>query len=214
MEKLELTPVDIRHKEFPTGLAGYKKEEVREFLEIVSTQMEDLISQAARVEKKVPDFREEPRPATIQPPAPKPQPIIEEKPKATEDLISRTLIIAEQTKTEIIATAKKDAERILRNAELEAKKTIEEAHRYLEVLDRKYKEIKLEKKEFLSQYKAELEDILDKITKSTVLNKEMEDEMDQHFERAKKVRYNPGDEIKNEKAIERNNTIPENESPK
>ncbi len=204
MEKLELTPVDIRHKEFPTGLAGYKKEEVREFLEIVSAQMEDLL--ASRVEKKEPEIREEPRPA------PKPQPIIEEKPKATEDLISRTLIIAEQTKTEIIASAKKEAERILRNAELEAKKTIEEAHRYLEVLDRKYKEIKGEKKQFLSQYRAELEDMLDKITKSTILNKEMEDEMDQHFERAKKVRYSPEQEKTNEKTDTGNNTISQNES--
>ena len=42
MEQLELTPVDVRHKEFSTGLAGYKKEEVREFLELVAHQMEDL----------------------------------------------------------------------------------------------------------------------------------------------------------------------------
>ncbi len=206
MEKLELTPVDIRHKEFPTGLAGYKKEEVREFLEIVSAQMEDLMAQASRTEKKEPEIREEPRPA------PKPQPIIEEKPKATEDLISRTLIIAEQTKTEIIAAAKKDAERILRNAELEAKKTIEEAHRYLEVLDRKYKEIKTEKKQFLSQYRAELEDILDKITKSTIMNKEMEDEMDQHFERAKKVRYSPEQESTNEGQNTGNNPVSQDKS--
>ncbi len=212
MEKLELTPVDIRHKEFPTGLAGYKKEEVREFLEIVSAQMEDLMAQASRVERRAPEVQEEPRPTPMPTPAPKPQPILEEKPRATEDLISRTLIIAEQTKTEIIAAAKKDAERILRNAELEAKKTIEEAHRYLEVLDRKYKEIKVEKKEFLSQYKAELEDILDKITKSTVLNKEMEDEMDQHFERAKKVRYTPETEKKDEQQNTGINPISQDES--
>jgi cell division initiation protein len=179
MDKLELTPVDIRHKEFSTALAGYKKEEVRNFLEMIAAQLEDMQSVATQALRERPSMPERvEKVERIEPPRP-----AKEDPK--EDLISRTLILAEQTKDEIIFNARKQAETILNTAELQAKKTIEEARHYLNVLEHQYVNLKEQKKQFLMHFRSELETLLGRINQDTILKKENENILDKRFNELK-----------------------------
>ncbi len=51
--------------------------------------------------------------------------------KRREELISRTLVFAEKTKADIIGNARKEAENIIHEAELKAKRVIQETKQYL-----------------------------------------------------------------------------------
>jgi len=219
MEQLELTPVDVRHKEFSTGLAGYKKEEVREFLELVAHQMEDLqgrctalaeekkhLEEARREPEATPEAAEpapevmrdawerdtpEPEPAPEPEPEPEPElkpepepvpvPEPEHKPTPTEDLISRTLILAEKTRQEILDRAESDAGEILAKAQEQAKHILEEARGYLQVLEDQYTAIKGKKKEFLAHFRDELQDLIDSLSRETLLRPELEHALDEQF---------------------------------
>ena len=232
MEQLELTPVDIRHKEFPTGLAGYKKEEVREFLELVAHQMEDLQGRCTTLadENKQleatrdewhkaqqqpviepeeqfaePLFEPEPEPILEPEPEPEPEPIPEpeHKPAATEDLISRTLILAEKTKQEILDKAERDAENIVFSAELRAEKILEQARGQLQVLLDQYNNIKNRKKDYLSHFRNELgklkdhldhetQELIDSLNRDTLLRPEFEHALDAQF--AELQRMEPQDD--------------------
>jgi cell division initiation protein len=180
MDKLELTPVDIRHKEFSTALAGYKKEEVRNFLEMIAAQMEDLQSLAGQMSRERPSLPE--RVERMDKPEPAKPAREEQKP---EDLISRTLILAEQTKEEILFNARKQAENILNAAELQAKKTIEEARHYLNVLEHQYVNLKEQKKQFLMHFRSELEALLARLNQDTILKRENEVALDKRFNELK-----------------------------
>jgi len=35
-ERIEISPADIRHKEFKTGVMGYNKAEIREYLDMLA----------------------------------------------------------------------------------------------------------------------------------------------------------------------------------
>ncbi|MDD3050537.1 MAG: DivIVA domain-containing protein [Candidatus Cloacimonetes bacterium] len=180
MEGIELTPADIRHKEFTAGMLGYSKTEVKEFLEIISNQMEDYILKISELEKLVEkdDYPQIEKHVDI-----------EEKPQTPrEELISRTLLLAEKTKEEILANARREAENLLKEAEFNTKKTIEEARHYLNVLEHQYMNIKEQKKQFLLQFKSELEGLLGRISKDTILNKDNEVQMDNSFKQIKEMK--------------------------
>lgn len=168
--KENLTPVDIRHKEFSSSFNGYRKDEVRDFLEQVSNLVGDLQNRS----EKLTD------PTTYH--GPPNLDDIPQQPKPTEDLIGRTLILAEQTRDQIISEARQKAESIMRSAEKLTRKKIEEARHYLDQLEHQYIKIKNKKKRFLSQWRGELEGLLDKMNRETVLKPENEHEMDQRFE--------------------------------
>jgi len=180
MEGIELTPVDIRHKEFTSGMIGYSKTEVKEFLELVSNQMEDLLMKINELEKlvhpeemnvhKKVDYHEE-RDMTPR-----------------EELISRTLLLAEKTKEEILANARREAENLLKEAELKSKKTIEDARHFLNVLEHQYINIKEQKKQFLMQFRSELEGLLQRITKDSLINRDNEQKMDKSFKDIKEMK--------------------------
>lgn len=105
-QKFDLTPVEIRHKEFSGSLFGYNKNEVREYLELLSTQIEDLLAQKA-------DSSEMSRNNIFDDRA-QSQLVLEQLQKK-EELISKTLIQAENTKNDLLRNANKEAENIIRD---------------------------------------------------------------------------------------------------
>ncbi|HQP32864.1 MAG TPA: DivIVA domain-containing protein, partial [Candidatus Cloacimonas sp.] len=140
---MPLFPLDIRHQEFSTAMFGYSKKEVRAFLDQIASEVEafqkQLEKEIARQEQKQNEVKQEALQAGS---------AVEEL-KRREELISRTLVFAEKTKADIIANARKEAENIIKEADLKAKRAIQEAKQYLSVLEHQYLQLKEQKRQFL-----------------------------------------------------------------
>ncbi len=53
---MPITPLEIRKQEFRKSLRGYDPHEVRSFLEMVSTELENLLRENAGLSEKVKDM--------------------------------------------------------------------------------------------------------------------------------------------------------------
>ena len=200
MEDLALTPVDIRHKEFSTALAGYKKEEVREFLNLISNQLEDIQLGNAKmfsdmeVTEKVseePVIKDEPvniQPEPIQAPPVQTQP----QAVATEDLIGRTLVLAEEMKIKIINEAKQQAAAIINEAEQKVENLLREASDYQKSMESELGDLQERKKDFLMNFRSELIEWLEKIEQDPVFDKDREMKIEKE-----KLNRNLIDEVRN-----------------
>lgn len=107
---MSLTPLDIHNKEFNRRLRGYDEDEVNEFLDQVIKDYEAVIrenkqlkEQLATNEDKIDHF------STI------------------EETLSKTLILAQETGEEVKQNAKKEALLIVKEAEKNADRIINEA---------------------------------------------------------------------------------------
>ena len=176
---MTLFPTDIRHEEFSAAMFSYNKKEVKEFLEQLANELEDY---QRRQEKEL--LRREQIQVEVQQEAIQASSAVEEL-KRREELISRTLVFAEKTKADIIANARKEAENIIHEAELKATRAIQEAKQYLAVLEQQYIQLKEEKRQFLMQFRSELNTFKERIEKDPLLAKEREPLLDADFKQSK-----------------------------
>ncbi len=158
---------------------GYSKKEVKEYLEGLATELEDY---QQRQEKEL--QRRELMQLEVRQEAVQAGSAVEEL-KRREELISRTLVFAEKTKADIISNARKEAENIIHEAELKAKRAIQEAKQYLGVLEQQYIQLKEEKRQFLMQFKSELNTFQDRIEKDPLLTRPPEHLLDSDFKQLK-----------------------------
>lgn len=107
---MPLTPLDIHNKEFSRRIRGYDEDEVNEFLDQVIKDYEALIrennelkEQVAALQEKLDHF------ANI------------------EETLSKTIIVAQETADELKNNSKKEAQLILKEAEKNADRIINEA---------------------------------------------------------------------------------------
>lgn len=107
---MSLTPLDIHNKEFSRGWRGYDEDQVNEFLDQIIKDYEalirenkDLQSQLAVIQEKASHF------------------------SAIEETLSKTLIVAQETAEEVKANSKKEAQLILKEAEKNADRIINES---------------------------------------------------------------------------------------
>lgn len=107
---MPLTPLDIHNKEFSRRLRGYDEDEVNEFLdqvikdyEIVIRENKELHNQLLVVQEKLDHF------ANI------------------EETLSKTIIVAQEAADEVKNNAKKEAQLIIKEAEKNADRIINES---------------------------------------------------------------------------------------
>lgn len=107
---MRITPLDIQQKQFPMKFRGFDVEEVYAFLEIVREEMEDLLrenaslkEQAHRSENQIKEYRD------------------------METTLRETLMTAQQMVEEYKTNARKEAELVLREAEIKADGVMKEA---------------------------------------------------------------------------------------
>ncbi|HOD18523.1 MAG TPA: DivIVA domain-containing protein [Candidatus Cloacimonadota bacterium] len=175
---MALNPIDIRHQEFSSSLNGYKKKEVRAYLEELADEIEELTKNQQRELQRQLQLQQEVKQEAVHA-----SQAVDDL-KRREELISRTLVFAEKTKADIIANAKKEAENIIQEAELKAKRAIQEAKQYLGVMEQQYLQVKEQKRQFLMQFKAELQTFMERISKDPLL-KETEPLVDKEFHQIK-----------------------------
>ncbi len=176
---MALHPIDIRHQEFSSAIPGYKKKEVRDYLEQLAKEIEELNKNQEKEIQRQLQFQQE-----VRQEATSASQTIEDL-KRREELISRTLVFAEKTKADIIANARKEAENIIQEAEIKAKRAIQEARSYLSALEQEYMHIKEQKRHFLMQFKVELQTFIERINKDPLLGKESDKLIDTEFRQIK-----------------------------
>jgi DivIVA domain-containing protein len=108
-----LTPEDVRSRRFKTAFRGYDEEEVDTFLDEVEVELTRLLSESDGLRQRL-------EAAQNQPP---PQPVASE----AEEMLRRTLLLAQRTADETVAGAQADAERIKAEAAQEAQATLQAA---------------------------------------------------------------------------------------
>lgn len=107
---MSLTPLDIHNKEFKRGFRGYDEDEVNEFLDLVIKEYEILIREKKELEEKTAQSSEK----------------LDHFTKIEESL-SKTIIIAQETADEVKSNAKKEAQLIVKEAEKNADRIINES---------------------------------------------------------------------------------------
>lgn len=107
---MSLTPLDIHNKEFKRGFRGYDEDEVNEFLDLVIKEFEILIREKKELEEKIAQSSERLGHFTN-----------------IEESLSKTIIVAQETADEVKSNAKKEAQLIVKEAEKNADRIINEA---------------------------------------------------------------------------------------
>jgi cell division initiation protein len=107
---MPLTPLDIHNKEFSRRLRGYDEDEVNEFLDQVIKDYEAIIRENKDFQEKILTMEEKVSHfATI------------------EETLSKTLIVAQETADEVKNNSKKEAQLIVKEAEKNADRIINES---------------------------------------------------------------------------------------
>lgn len=97
---MKLSPLDIQHMEFPTGMGGYGKRQVREFLESVAGELENVLRENQQLKD---DMKRK-------------QELIDEL-QGSEAELKRVVIAAERIANEIRENSKRESELIIQEAE-------------------------------------------------------------------------------------------------
>lgn len=107
---MRITPLDIQQKQFPMKFRGFDIEEVYSFLEIIREEMEDLLRENASVKENVQRLENQ----------------IKEY-RDMETTLRETLLTAQQLVEDYKTNARKEAELVVREAELKADSVLKEA---------------------------------------------------------------------------------------
>jgi cell division initiation protein len=108
---MRITPLDIQQKQFPMKFRGFDVEEVYAFLEVIREEMEELLRENANLKENV-------QRADVQ---------VREF-KDMETTLRETLMTAQQMVEDYKINARKEAELLIKEAELRADDMIKEAH--------------------------------------------------------------------------------------
>jgi cell division initiation protein len=107
---MRITPLDIQQKQFPMKFRGFDIEEVYSFLEIIREEMEDLLRENASVKENVQRLENQ----------------IKEY-RDMETTLRETLLTAQQLVEDYKTNSRKEAELVVREAELKADSVLKEA---------------------------------------------------------------------------------------
>lgn len=143
---MDLTPLDVRYQEFPTGFRGYRKEAVRAYLARVAEVMEGLIGENEALKERLKGLEEEVA-----------------RLKEAEGELKRAVVAAEKIARELKAQAEREAELIRKEALAAKEQVLREAAEELRRLRGEIERARQEKALFLSQFQALLQGYLDSL---------------------------------------------------
>lgn len=143
---LVLSPLDIHNKEFTRGIRGYQVDEVNEFLDQVIKDYEITIRSKKDLETEVEGLHEK----------------VEHFSKI-EDTLNKSIVIAQETAEELKANARKEAKLIIKEAEKNADRIINEALGQSRKIAMETEELKRQSKVFRTRLKMLIEAQLDMV---------------------------------------------------
>jgi cell division initiation protein len=140
---MKVTPLEIRQQQFPLRFRGLDPQEVDKFLELVASDMEDLVRENARLRDGL---------------ARKDQEL--QRMQQGEDELKKALMAIQQIREEWVGRAEKQAEQVVIESELKAKQLQVEAERRLEGLQHDIQELKRQRHQLVSDVRHILEEHL------------------------------------------------------
>lgn len=131
---MRVTPLEIRQQQFPLRFRGWDPAEVDKFLELVASDIEELMRENARLKDGL---------------AKKDQEL--QRMQQGEEELKKALMGIQQIREDWIGRAEKQAEQVLRESELKAKHMVMEAERTLEALQQEMQALRRQRHQLLSQ---------------------------------------------------------------
>lgn len=135
-----LTPLEIENKKFSKQIMnGYNVEEVDEFLDLLTSEYERIYKENAETRNRIEQLEDD---------------LVHYK--AIENTLQSTLLMAQSTAEDVKNVAKQQAEQILNDAEMNARKSVEALGQEVMLKQRELEDIQ---KQF-DIYKAKMESLL------------------------------------------------------
>nr|NNM91254.1 DivIVA domain-containing protein [Bacilli bacterium] len=107
---MPLTPLDIHNKEFKRSLRGYNEDEVNDFLDRVIKDYEALMRHNKELEEKLSKTEDQIKQF-----------------KSMEDSLGKSIMLAQETAEELKQNARKEAQLVIREAEKNADRIVQDA---------------------------------------------------------------------------------------
>ncbi|GEM00703.1 cell division initiation protein [Halolactibacillus halophilus] len=137
---MALTPLDIHNKEFSRGMRGYDQDEVNEFLDQVMKDFELVIREKKELKREIE--------------------LLEDKLthfSNIEETLNKSILVAQQTADEVKGNATKESKLIVREAEKNADRIINEALEKARRIEIEVEELKKQGKVFRTRLKMLIE---------------------------------------------------------
>ena len=148
-----LTPLEIQKQTFSRVLKGYHLDEVRAYLHLVAEEIERLVRENDRLSRDSAVLRED----------------LEDH-SNRERILKDTLLSAQKVAEDLTANARKEAELIVKDAELLSERLIGQAMQRVADLERSITDLKIERRAVRNK----LQSTLDSVQQMVVLDAEQE----------------------------------------
>lgn len=143
-DTMALTPLDIHNKEFTRGFRGYDEDEVNDFLDVVIKEFEKLNRDKKTLEDKVYELEEKLGHFSN-----------------IEETLNRSILVAQETADEVKSNANKEAKLIIKEAEKNADRIVNDALSKSRHVSMEVEELKKQAKVFRTRLKMLVEAQLD-----------------------------------------------------
>jgi len=137
-----LTPLEIQKQTFSRVLKGYNTDEVRGYLSLVAEEIERLLRDLDRLTRENAMLREELDDHTQR-----------------ERILKDTLLSAQKVSEDVKANARKEAELIVKDAELLGERVVAQAMMRMSDIERNIQDLKLERSAARSKLRMTLETV-------------------------------------------------------
>lgn len=137
---MKLTPLDIRHKEFRRAMRGYSDEEVDVFLDEVADEFERLFQENMEFRERVEQLVEQ----------------VHEH-ELLKETLQKTLVSAQQQSDEMRANARKEAELIIKDAEIKGRDLLGESYVEKQRVQQSLTQLKQVEEDFKFKFRSLLE---------------------------------------------------------
>lgn len=126
---MNLTPLDIQKQTFSRSLKGYNPDEVRAYLHLIAEEIESLVRDVDRLARENAMLRDD----------------LDDH-SQRERILKDTLLSAQKVSEDVRATARKDAELIVKDAELLSERLISQAMERVAGIERAIQDLKVQRK--------------------------------------------------------------------
>ncbi|HVT61189.1 MAG TPA: DivIVA domain-containing protein [Thermoanaerobaculia bacterium] len=150
---MALTPLEIQKMRFPQRMRGYEPAEVERFLTLMAEELTNRLSELEKLERENRYFK-----------------LRLEETENREHQLQQTLLRAQKVSDEITANARREAELVVKEAELAADKIVQQAIDQTSRIESRINELRALRRELQVKFKNNL-DLFKRI-----LEAEMEDE--------------------------------------
>jgi len=171
---MRITPLDIQQKQFPMKIRGFDVEEVYAFLEVVREEMEDLLRENASLKESVQRLENQTK-----------------EHKDMETALRETLLTAQQMVEDFKTNARKEAELIVKEAEIRAESIVKQAQEKVIKIHEDIVDLKGIRRHFKEELKRMVENHLKMLEFDK--EREAEEEMPEEEEMAEEEQFEEED---------------------